>query len=172
MTTSNPPQTPDEAAKTKLSARANSGRSAASPRGSSSPPSLTVVPRVDGTPARLEPPPDLTAAERAAFVRIVTSTDAKHFVPSDEPLLASYARAIVMEQDAAQQIRQHGAVVKGRPSPWITVQEKSHRMMAMLSLRLRLSPQARQHYAKPPERHPRPSYYEMMGMARHDDERH
>jgi chaperonin subunit len=36
-----------------------------------------------------------------------------------------------------------GAVIDGKPSPWITVQEKAVRAMVALSMRLRLSPQSR-----------------------------
>ena len=36
-----------------------------------------------------------------------------------------------------------GAVINGKPSPWITVQEKAVRAMVALSMRLRLSPQSR-----------------------------
>ena len=36
-----------------------------------------------------------------------------------------------------------GAVVDGKPSPWIVVQDKAVRAMVALSMRLRLSPQSR-----------------------------
>jgi phage terminase small subunit len=98
---------------------------------------------VSGAPQRLQPPDDLTRPERQAFAAIVASVDPKHFHPSDLPLLTSYAVAICQERDAVSHLRREGVVINGKTSPWITVQEKAHRMMVSLSLRLRLSPQGR-----------------------------
>jgi hypothetical protein len=36
-----------------------------------------------------------------------------------------------------------GAVINGKASPWITIQEKAVRAMVALTMRLRLSPQSR-----------------------------
>jgi phage terminase small subunit len=107
-------------------------------------PDLSVI---QGNPKVLRPPPDLTDDEKQIFVAIVAATDAKHFVASDLPLLASYCVAICQERTAHQHLRVEGYVLAGRPSPWITVQEKSYRQMASLSMRLRLSPQGRRQRA-------------------------
>ena len=48
-----------------------------------------------------------------------------------------------MAEEAAKQLREHGAVIDGKPSGWITVQEKCVRALTALSLRLKLSPQSR-----------------------------
>jgi phage terminase small subunit len=98
---------------------------------------------VSGAPQRLQPPDHLTQPERQAFAAIVASVDPKHFHPSDLPLLASYAIAIVQEQQAVAHLRAEGCVINNKPSPWIVIQEKAHRMMVALSRRLRLSPQGR-----------------------------
>jgi hypothetical protein len=122
---------------------------------------------VDGRPARLKPPPSLSAAEQGVFLDIVASVAAGHFQSSDLPLLCRYAEAIALAELAAQEIRRGDAVVNGRPSAWITVQEKAVRAIVALSMRLRLSPQARKQYAAPP---PRPmSYYERMAMEEAND---
>jgi phage terminase small subunit len=81
--------------------------------------------------------------ERQAFAAIVASVDPKHFAPSDLPLLTSYVCAIVQEQQAVAHLRTEGCVINGKTNPWIVIQEKAHRMMVALSLRLRLSPQGR-----------------------------
>ena len=47
-----------------------------------------------------------------------------------------------MAERSAQQLRE-APVVDGKPSPWLPVREKSVREMTALSMRLRLSPQAR-----------------------------
>jgi phage terminase small subunit len=91
----------------------------------------------------LRPPPDLTEAEKQVFTSIVAAVDQTHFQPSDLPLIASYATAIVAEREAVEHLRREGWVVAGRPSPWLSVKKESHREVIALSLRLRLSPQGR-----------------------------
>lgn len=102
---------------------------------------LSVI-AVDGKPSRLKPPPTLSEPEREAFTAIVSACDPRHFRPSDTPLLCRYAEAIVLGEQAARELRQ-GAVVDGRVSPWLVVQEKAVRAAVALSMRLRLSPQSR-----------------------------
>lgn len=129
---------------------------------------LSIVPRPDGQPERLKPPSNLTEAERAAFVSVVSACDRRHFVASDMPLVAAYARAIVADELAAKMLREQGQVVKGKANAWLVVKEKAHREMISLSLRLRLSPQGRaQHPPKPAEKL---SYYDRMRMEQRDEE--
>jgi phage terminase small subunit len=97
---------------------------------------------VDGRPKRLQPPNTLSDREQVLFVDLVASSKPEHFRPSDLPLLCRYVEASCLAQQAAQELRL-GAVVGGKPSPWITVQEKALRAMTALSMRLRLSPQSR-----------------------------
>jgi phage terminase small subunit len=98
---------------------------------------------IQGSPQRLCPPDDLTPAEKEIFADIVGAVDPRHFVASDLPLLASYAVAICQEREASHRLRTEGYIIDGKPSRWVVVQEKSHRMMAALSMRLRLAPQSR-----------------------------
>ncbi|MGB8106625.1 MAG: P27 family phage terminase small subunit [Pseudolabrys sp.] len=98
--------------------------------------------QVDGKPNRLDPPTSLSTAERAIFCDVVAACDRDHFRPSDLPLLVRYVEAAALGDQAAEQLRL-GAVINGKPSPWITVQEKAVRAMVALSMRLRLSPQSR-----------------------------
>jgi len=138
------------------------------PRGRVSAAALAVVSRPDGQPERLKPPSNLTAAEREAFISVVSVCDRRHFLPSDMPLLAAYARAIVADEDAAKMLREQGQVVNGKPSPWLVVKEKAHREMISLSLRLRLSPQGRAQHPPKPEA-PAMSYFERARMEREDE---
>src|SRR5262245_46987542 len=101
-----------------------------------------VVP-VDGGPPRIKPPPTLSPPEAQRFAELVAATARGHFRVSDIPLLARYCEAAVLAAEAARQLNEHGAVIDGRPSGWLIVQEKSVRALTALSLRLRLSPQAR-----------------------------
>ena len=103
--------------------------------------SLSVL-AVDGKPSKLHPPASLSEAERTIFVDVVAATDPRHFRPSDLPLLVRYAEACALGDLAAQELRR-GAVIDGKPSPWIVIQEKAVRAMVALSMRLRLSPQSR-----------------------------
>jgi phage terminase small subunit len=109
-------------------------------------------------------PAGLSDQETAIFQRLVASVDADHFAASDVPLLVAYAQAIAQHDRAVQAIRREGDVIDGRASPWIVVQEKAQRAMVALSMRLRLSPQARREKARLPE--PR-TWYE---TRRQDDE--
>jgi phage terminase small subunit len=76
------------------------------------------------------------------------------------PLVTQYVQAIAMSNDAVEQMRKHGAVVGGKVSPFVIIQEKAVRASVALSMRLRLSPQARQ--PNNPKRPPRLSAYELM----------
>jgi hypothetical protein len=101
-----------------------------------------IIP-VDGQPTQLHPPPSLSEIERTIFNAVIKSCDPKHFRASDLPLLVRYVESCALGDHAAEQLRTNGAVVGGKPSPWIIVQEKAVRAMVALSLRLRLSPQSR-----------------------------
>jgi phage terminase small subunit len=105
-------------------------------------------PLEERSPPRLQPSSQLSEAEFAVFTSIVSSVPPEHFQSSDEPLLIEYATAVVQARRAAEALRRDGDVVDGKPSPWLVVQEKSTRAMVSLSLRLRLSPQARREKAQ------------------------
>jgi len=98
---------------------------------------------VDGTRTRLEPPKALGEGAARVFRSLVASVDSGHFTRADLPLLVEYSRAVVQADHAQREIDAEGAVVDGKASPWIVVQEKSIRAMVALSMRLRLSPQSR-----------------------------
>ena len=63
----------------------------------------------------LKPPPDLNALEREAFLDIVLGAPPTHFLPSDLPLVAAYAKAIVQEKIAAGELAA-AYVVDGKPA--------------------------------------------------------
>jgi phage terminase small subunit len=102
-----------------------------------------ATPAVDGLPRPLEPPSTLSQPEAQLFRDLIAACDRRHFRPSDLPLLCRYVEAAVLAEQAAKELREHGAVVDGKASAWLVVQEKSVRTLTALSLRLRLSPQAR-----------------------------
>jgi phage terminase small subunit len=110
----------------------------------------------------------LSPAEKEAFLDLVGSLDPKHFEPSDLPLVTSYATSITQEREAVRRLNAEGYIVSGRPSPWITIAEKAHKQMLMLSLRLRLSPQGRSRGTK--VKPDRAGAYERLGLAEKDDD--
>jgi phage terminase small subunit len=91
---------------------------------------------------RLRPPPSLAEPEASLFREIVANCAADHFRRSDLPLLCRYCEASILAERAAQQLRE-APVIDGKPSPWLPLREKATREMIALSMRLRLSPQAR-----------------------------
>ena len=110
-------------------------------RGRTSAAELSII-GVDGQSARPSPPAALSEPERELFSSIVDGCDAEHFRQTDLPLLSRYCEAAVLAEQAALELR-NGAVLNGKPSPWIVIQEKCVRAMVSLSMRLRLSPQSR-----------------------------
>lgn len=66
--------------------------------------------RVDGEPARLQPPRGLSKAEQHQFNDLINATSPKHFAESDLPLLVTYVQATVMARSA---IRKNCRLGKG-----------------------------------------------------------
>jgi phage terminase small subunit len=97
---------------------------------------------VDGRPERLKPPAGLSPRERALFNHIVNSLPPEHFRPSDMTLVARFVESAALAEKAAVELRK-GAVIDGKASPWLVVQEKCIRAVTALAARLRLSPQSR-----------------------------
>jgi hypothetical protein len=98
-------------------------------RGRRSAASLVVLPNVDGSPRRLEPPTDLRADERALFAQLVNACSPRHFVESDLPLLISFCQATLLARNSYPK----------RLADW----ERAVRIQALLATRLRLSVQSR-----------------------------
>jgi hypothetical protein len=97
-------------------------------RGRKSAANLAIVPAVNGAGPQLEPPRYLNKAERSLFVELVSASG--HFRVVDVPLLASLAQATLIARRSAH---------TGNLATW----ERAVRMQAMLSTRLRITPQAR-----------------------------
>jgi hypothetical protein len=125
-----------------------------------------AFPSVSGTPARLSPPSDLAPDEREVFVDIIAASKPDAFKASDLPLLCAYTRAIVLERRSAAELAagDDKAVVR-----W----NAAIKAVVSLSMRLRLSPQARQPNNpsnRPGSRPERPlSYYEMQALREGED---
>jgi phage terminase small subunit len=123
--------------------------------------SLSVIP-LETRSNRLCPPASLSESERAVFVDVITSCKANHFQQSDLSLLCRYAELSVLAEQAAGHLKTEGPVIAGRVNPWLVVQEKAVRGLVALSMRLRLSPQARQ--PNNPSRAAPVSHYDKMRL--------
>jgi P27 family predicted phage terminase small subunit len=99
--------------------------------------------RVDGRSERIKPPTCLGADERKRFIEVVNNCPPDHFRRTDVSLLARFCEADALAEQAAEHLRNEGAVVDRKANPWLVVQEKSVRALTALSMRLRLSPQSR-----------------------------
>jgi phage terminase small subunit len=92
-----------------------------------------AVIRPEGGFDRLRPPKDLGKEESAVWREIVLTCDSKHFQASDAPLLVRYCQAAVLSQQAVAALDREGAIVAGRPNPWINILEKCDKAMVALS---------------------------------------
>ena len=97
-------------------------------RGRKSSADLSTLPVIDCALTRLAPPRYLNRTEAAVFTELAATG---HFVPTDAALLASLAQATVMARKAA------------RDPANLATWERAVRVQAMLSTKLRLTPQAR-----------------------------
>jgi hypothetical protein len=91
------------------------------------------IPAMNGADPRLDPPSFLNSDERQVFIELTAS--ASHLRNGDVPLLTSLAQATVIARRAVRK--------PGDLAAW----ERAVRIQAMLSTRLRLTPQARTHPA-------------------------
>jgi hypothetical protein len=81
--------------------------------------------------------------------------------------LVQYCAASVLGERAMAELRE-APVIEGKTSPWLAVFEKASRAMVALSMRLRLSPQARAPN-NPTRPAPRLSAYEMEALRDAED---
>ena len=103
--------------------------------------SLAVQPTYQRPVERLIPPVDMPEPERRLWLDLVAAAKPDHFQRIDEPLLAAYVRACVLEQRAAAEI---GKYFPAPTPPMLATHKQAVRTMYALAMRLRVSPQARQ----------------------------
>jgi phage terminase small subunit len=114
-------------------------------------------------------PGGLSDREAQIFRDLVRSVDSAHFVESDIPLLTSYCQTVALHEDAVAALRREGPVrADGKASAWLAVLEKCQRGMVALSMRLRLSPQARRERAQLPKKLDWMTRHAMQQEAEHE----
>jgi hypothetical protein len=126
---------------------------------------MAAVPPGGVSPARVQPPTDLSEAERSLFCDIVLGARAEHFAPCDVPLLALYCRLLVQADRATAEI---GRDMAKASTSLLEVQRQAVKGVYDLAMRLRVSPQGRQgHLAKRSNTRTEPtSYYDRMALER------
>ena len=82
------------------------------------------------------PPPDLSPATRAAWLKVVASVPPGHFQPTDEPLLRHFATAIVAAERCAVALEAEPDVTK--LPPLIEAHAHATRAVATIGAKLRL----------------------------------
>jgi hypothetical protein len=125
-----------------------------------------------GTRMQLKAPDDLDQLERIEFANLIMDAPASHFVPSDVPLLAAYAKAIVAERVAAGELAAAPVVSSpngDRPSPWLPVWQAKVRALTTLARMLALSPGGRVP-SKSPEPQEPTSYYSRLALEHHRED--
>jgi hypothetical protein len=133
------------------------------PRRSAASNSFAVIP--GSPPPRLRPPSELTTIERRIFTDIVNHVKPTHFQPSDMPLLVAYVRSIALERSSAK------ALATGKDKGALSRWSQATKTMYALSLRLRLSPQARapNNPGRPAKPHVAASYYDRSAVEEGDE---
>lgn len=97
--------------------------------------------------ARLEPPADLTPAQRERWLAITGSLPPDWFRPGDLSLLRAYCIAEALSLQAAASLETEGIVIadgnRNRANPAVQVFQAATGAMASLSVKLRLCPSSR-----------------------------
>jgi hypothetical protein len=114
-------------------------------------------------PKRLHPPPGLSEAARAEFLRIICCERPDHFRDSDLSMLCQFCEAAALAELAIKEALRESPP-NGR---WMMSWREGTRTMKDLALRLRLSPQSRM--PNNPKRPERVSYYERQELEAHDE---
>jgi hypothetical protein len=114
------------------------------------------------------PPPHLPERAREIFVDLVLGNKPDYFTASDLPLLCRYAEAAAMAEQAAAEMAK-APIADSKPSAWVSIHATMTKAMSALSMRLRLSPQARQ--PNRPTRTVEVSYYDRMRLLEAGDDR-
>ena len=129
-------------------------------RGRPSASSLSVV--ALHSARRVEPPPNLSKVESEIFRKTVASCDPSHFVASDVPLLVAYAKAIVTNDKAYDELNRNYS--RDAANLW----DRSMKNFISLSRSLRLGPRSRlDNRAAMRKQRGQPSAYDLM---RNEDE--
>jgi hypothetical protein len=144
------------------------GRLAATAAGFPPPDAGTGSPGFNGRlQTRLRPPDDLSPEARAVFIDVVVNSNPEHFQSADLPLLCVYTESVVQARSCARLVRE-GTCTD------LTLKAQRNALSAVfqLSMRLRVSPQARQVRKSlgSNTRPPSVSYYDRLALEMADED--
>jgi hypothetical protein len=126
-------------------------------------PRLTEITPLGRSP-RLTPPASMSEPARKVFLDLVLGAKADHFQVTDLPLLVRYCEAIATAERAEGEVARE-PLIDDRASPWVGILGQANKTVQGLSMRLRLSPQARA-VNNPSRPQPQVSYYDRMALER------
>jgi hypothetical protein len=128
------------------------------------PSSAAAVLAYGHVPERLKPLADLNREARQVWLDLVSAAKPEHFQPVDAPLLALFCKMMVQAKRATAEIGKDMAAAS--PS-LLAAQAQAVRAAHDLSMRLRVSPQARSGHVTKRTRETQPtSYYDRMRLER------
>jgi phage terminase small subunit len=105
--------------------------------------SLTVVSSLDERRSRVSAPGHLPAEVRAVFDEITSSVSTRHLRECDSPVIAALAAAIHANREAMNAIAREGLLVDGHVNAHVAVLNTTSKLIASLSVKLRLTPTGR-----------------------------
>jgi hypothetical protein len=105
--------------------------------------SLTVVSSIEERRTRVPAPGHLPAPVRAIFDEVTASVSTVHLRRCDSPLIEALAVAIHNNRQATAAIEREGLIVDGRVNAHIGVVDRTSKLIASLSVKLRLTPTGR-----------------------------
>jgi len=123
------------------------------------------TPSAPAPSSRLAPPAGMARDEAALFAELVTTSRPGHFQQCDTPLLAAFVRASLIERASAAEVRR---LLAEAPRSLLDAHMSAVKALHLLSMRLRLSPQARQpHLSRESNTRPEPTnIYDKMRAER------
>jgi phage terminase small subunit len=105
--------------------------------------SLSVVASIDQHRERLRAPMHLPDGVKAIFEAVVGSVSATHIRPCDEPLVEALAVAVDTHRKARAAVDREGLVVDGRVNAHVAIIDRTSKLIASLSTKLKISPTGR-----------------------------
>jgi phage terminase small subunit len=104
---------------------------------------LSVVSSMDERRARVRAPGHLPAQVRTIFDEITASVSTVHLRQCDSPLIEALAVAIHTNRQATAAIEREGLIVDGRVNAHVGIVDRTAKLIASLSVKLRLTPTGR-----------------------------
>ena len=110
-----------------------------------------------------------SGAGKGRVLDLILAAPASQFLATDLPLIVRYCELVVLAERAAAGLRAEPLVTEDGVSPWMLAHASAVKSLCMLTLKLKLSPQARSPKA-PKTLASSTSAYARLGLEADDDE--